>query len=187
MPFRHNSTIAIKEKACSSCGRVGPIFSKGRCKQCSTVEGTQKRMEAETNKMISSEDLSGLIEDADAIVSLYVRLKAADELGNCQCYTCPKIAPYQELQCGHYIRRGNLLLRWDVDRNLRPQCSYCNCNKHGNLAKFAQNLERDQPGLPDILMEESVIVYKPSREEIRQIIAQYAPLVKSLKNKMPLQ
>lgn len=182
----HNSTIIRREKLCRSCGKPCYPFSKGRCQSCSAREDTMKRMEKVVEKEAQGAGLSELIKEADAVVSLYVRLSNADEYGNCQCYTCPTNLPYQQMQAGHYISRANLLLRWDVIRNIRVQCSGCNCVKHGNLAVFAQNLEKERPGLPDILIEESEIVYKISRDEIKQIIAEYTPKVRELKKKLVL-
>jgi hypothetical protein len=179
--FKRNSTIAIKEKICISCGKSCVWFSKKRCEQCARVEDTHKRMEKETS---ISEDLSGLISNADDIVSQYIRLVYSDEYGNCKCYTCSEVLSWKHLQAGHYIKRGNLYLRWDTDRNIRPQCPVCNCHKKGNMAIFAQNLEKEKPGVTDILLEESVLVYKPTREEIRQIISEYTIKVKELKRKL---
>lgn len=42
----YNSTIINKKKKCKSCGRMDYIFSKGRCKQCSTQEDSKKRIDA---------------------------------------------------------------------------------------------------------------------------------------------
>lgn len=176
----YNSTIIRKQKNCVSCGKSCYPFSKGRCQPCATIEDTGKRFDKMSQKVIEEDNLQDLIADADKIVSLYVRLKDADKDGMVACFTCPAILHYKEMQCGHYIRRGHLFLRWDVSRNLRNQCPSCNCGKHGNLARFAQNLEKENPGLPDILMEESLLVYKPTREEIKNIISEYTPKVSQL-------
>lgn len=40
-----NSTIITKKKICRICNTEQFIFSRGRCKRCSTIEDTQKRME----------------------------------------------------------------------------------------------------------------------------------------------
>lgn len=173
MRFIKNSSIGIKEKICVSCGKPCFWFSKRRCQQCAKIEETGKKIERESARLIAEDGLTELIAEADLIVSRYVRAKAKDKDGNCQCYTCPAKLPVAKMQAGHYIKRGHLFLRWDADRNIRPQCEHCNCYKNGNLAIFAQNLEKEKPGLPDILMEESALVYKPTREEVKQIIIEY--------------
>lgn len=169
-----NSTIRIKEKPCSRCGRVGPIFSKGRCKSCATIESIAAKDEKE-----AVEDLGSLIDELDAIFSKYIRLKYSDKDGNCECFTCNTKKRYQELHNGHYISRSHMFLRWD-ERNCKPQCEYCNCTKHGNLAIYGQKLEQLHPGITDILLEESRTIYKHSRTEIKAIISDYSKRLKLL-------
>ncbi len=179
MILRHNSTIIKRMKLCRSCGRNSYIFSKGRCQQCSTQEDTMKRMEKETDKLIVEEDLSGLIEDADAIFSKYIRLKYADKNGLVACFTCGTKKHWTLMQNGHYIKRQHLYLRWD-ERNCRPQDQYCNEYKDGNIPSFITELEKECKGITEILQEEMRLVHKPTREEIRGIISEYTPKVKSL-------
>lgn len=166
-----------------SCGKPCVWFSKKRCKQCATVEDVLAREEKINDRIIEEEDLSGLIADADAIFSKYIRLKYADKKGVVKCYTCDVKKHWTLMQCGHYIKRGHLYTRHD-ERNCRPQESWCNEAKKGNLAVFAQNLESETPGITDILREEVAVVYKPTREELRQVIAEYTPKVKSLLTKL---
>jgi hypothetical protein len=173
----YNSTIKVKQKICKSCGRLSYIFSKGRCEDCSRIEDFNKREEKETLK---EEDLRGLIEDADALFSRWIRLKYSDKNGMAICYTCGVKKRFQEMQCGHYISRKSYLLRWD-ERDCRVQCEYCNCHKHGNLAEFGRRLELENPGITEILLEESRIVYKPTREELRAIIAEFTEKLKRFK------
>lgn len=182
MQFKYNSTIGIKSKACKSCGKVAPVFSKGRCAQCSKVEDTQKRMEAETDKVIQEEDLSGLIEDADIIFSRFIRLKYANERGLTKCYTCGVEKHWTFMQNGHFVNRAHLRLRWD-ERNCKPQCPECNEIKKGNIGVYRERLERDGES-PEILFDEMRLVHKPTREEIRQIVAEYTPKVKQLIKKI---
>lgn len=183
MRFRHNSTIGIKEKICVSCGKKAPWFSKKRCQQCATIEDVTKRMEKESERMIEEEDLSSLIQDADAIYSQYVRLKYADVKGVASCYTCGLKKHWTLHQCGHYVKRSHLYLRWD-ERNTRVQCVECNEMKHGNMAEYTKRLDTECKGLPDLLRSDSILVHKPTREEIRQVIAEYTPKVKLLKSKL---
>jgi len=172
-----NSTIKVKQKICKSCGRLSYIFSKGRCADCSRVEDFNRREEKDK---IVTEDLSGLIEDADALFSRWIRLKYSDKNGIATCFTCGIKKRWQEQQCGHYISRKSYLFRWD-ERSTRVQCEYCNCHKHGNLAEFGRRLESENPGITEILLEESRIVYKPSREELRAIISELTDKLKKFK------
>lgn len=177
--YKHNSTIGVKQRICVSCGKPCFWFSKKRCQTCATQEDTMKRMESETEQVIKEEDLSGLIADADAVISRYVRLSEAHPDGTCHCYTCGVRKHWSLQQCGHFIPRSCLYLRYDL-RNLKIQCVDCNEFKSGNIPEYARRLEIEYPGLPDLLREEARLVYKTNREEVRFIISEYTPKVKQL-------
>lgn len=181
MGYRFNSTIRIKNKECSRCGRVGPIFSKGRCKQCATIETTMARIEEETESELKEEGLQDLIKDADTIFSQWLRLSNADKDGTVSCYTCDLNMRWQNSHCGHYVKRGNLFLRFDP-RNCRVQCETCNIHLGGNYPEFTRLLEIERPGRVEYLLEESRLVYKPTRDEIRGIITEYTLKLKQIKN-----
>lgn len=171
----YNSTI-ITQKKNLACGHFDYNFSRNRCKQCATVEDFNTKMEKE----VESEGFGDLIKDADALFSKWVRMSAADKNGIATCYTCGDQKRWQEQQCGHYISRSNLYLRWDL-RNARVQCEICNCHKHGNMLAFGKRLELEFPNITEILYEESKLVYKPTREEVRQIISEFTDKIVGLK------
>lgn len=174
----YNSTIRIKKKNCSRCGKSEYIFSRGRCRSCSIIEDTLAREEADVE---SEEGFPELIKELDDLVSKYLRLKNADENGLVQCYTCPEKLPIAKMQAGHYIPRGNMLLRFDLERNLRCQCKNCNEYKRGNLAIYGQKLEQELPGVTELLYNESLLSYKYTRDELRQMINDYSKRIKLLK------
>lgn len=171
----HNSTIKLKKKPCVRCGIPSYIFSKGRCQDCARIDGAAKSDEKEHQI-----EFSGLVDDLDAIFSKYIRHKYADKDGMVKCYTCPSIEPIGMIQNGHYISRKHMYLRWD-ERNCRPQCDICNEKKRGNLAIYAKRLENESPGIVDILLEESRMVYKWSREELKSMISDFTKRLKQLK------
>lgn len=173
-----NSTIAIKKKNCRSCGRMDYIFSRGRCKNCSRIEDAHKKEEIK----VKQEGLSDLIEDLDTLVSKWVRYSSdRDDAGLVKCYTCNDYWEPSKLDAGHYITRACMQLRFDVSRNIRPQCPTCNRSKYGTADAFADNLELEMPGVTDILLEESRIIYRFSRDELRGLIAEFTHKVKKLK------
>jgi hypothetical protein len=172
-----NSTIRVKKKNCSRCGKPEYIFSRGRCKSCATIEDTLAREEADVEQ---EEGLPELIAELDALVSRYVRLKAADKDNLVECYTCGVKKPVGEMQASHYIPRGCMLLRWDIERNIRCACKSCNEYKRGNLAEFGKRLEIEMPGVTEILLSESFTVYKYSRNELRDMILEYKKKLKEL-------
>jgi len=174
--MRYNSTI-IPKKRKLDCGCFDYPFSKNRCKMHATIEDTHKRI---TEFVEKEEGLPELITEADELFSKYIRLKNADKNGNVICYTCGNELRWQDSQCGHYISRSCLFLRWD-DRNVRVQDNFCNCIKHGNLAIFGQKLEQEHSGITEILYEESKIIYKPTREEMKNLITELKIKLKSWK------
>lgn len=174
----YNSTIRIKQKECVRCGFKRPIFSRGRCQKCSVIEDTLARDEEENEK---EEGFMDLVKELDDVISLYLRRSNADENGLVQCYTCPERLPVGQMQAGHYIPRGNMLLRFDIERNLRCQCKGCNEYGRGRLAIYGQRLEKEMPGITDVLQEESGLSYKYSRDELRNLIIHYKKKLKSLK------
>jgi NinG protein len=170
----HNSTIKVKQKICKRCGRQKFIFSKGRCQECAKIEGAAKDDEREQEI-----EFATLVSDLDAVFSRYIRHKYADKDGMVKCYTCPSIEPINMIENGHYISRSHMYLRWD-ERNCRPQCNICNCMKHGNIAVYAKNLEIESSGITDILLEESRMVYKWSKNELQSMISEFSKRLKQL-------
>lgn len=126
---------------------------------------------------------TSLIQDLDRYCSLYVRIRDAvgymhhcittkQEVidGNVKCYTCSTVKHYTLMQSGHFIARGNMSLRFNVKDNQRTQCEFCNCNLHGNLDVFAENLEAEQKGLVEMLQEQARSVEKTGTDELSQML-----------------
>jgi hypothetical protein len=66
------------------------------------------------------------VEKAAKLLQRYVRLKASDDNGYCQCVTCGKVDHYKAMQGGHFIPRGRTVLKL-YEGNIWPQCPHCNC------------------------------------------------------------
>lgn len=177
-----NSTI-ISKKRKLDCGCFDYPFSKNKCKMHASADSYQKRLEKETEKVIQEEDLSGLIEDADTIFSRYIRLKYSNENGMVKCYTCDSLVHWAMLDCGHFVKRAHLYTRWG-ENNCRPQCKNCNQFLNGNVVEYRERMEKENQGSTELLLDSCKLVYKPTREEIRQIISEYTPKVKALRNKL---
>ena len=125
--------------------------------------------------------MQDLITDLDVLVSRWVRYSAVETDGFVKCYTCTKRLLPPDMDAGHYISRACMLLRFDVDRNIRPQCQTCNRTKYGKAAIFGQNLEKEKPGITEILLEESRIIMKWGRDELRAMISEFTEKIKNLK------
>ena len=78
----------------------------------------------------------GLIEKVDRAFSRYIRKKHADEYGFCTCVTCGARMRWDEIQAGHWIKRGKPMTRWD-ERNVFPQCAGDNLYKDGMQDEMA--------------------------------------------------
>ena len=175
-----NSTIRQKIGECEVCGKRGPLTKK-LCNTCywNGVKLKSVNRLAEKDEIVE-DDLQDLIADADTIYSRWLRMSGADKDGTVSCFTCNLNMRWQNAQCGHYVKRGNLFLRWD-QRNTKIQCEGCNIHKGGNYSKFTANLESEHAGITTILLEEGRLVYKPTREEIKGIIIEYTQKIKTLK------
>lgn len=155
-----------KSLFCIKCRKIDKVND--------TLNKTQKRTIArklyklQKAKGIDPERQS-LIQDLDAAISKYVRIKEADKEGITKCYTCFRTGHWKTFDCGHFIPRANTFLRWDL-RNLRQQCVKCNQYDEGNLDIFAENLEEETPGIVQILTDESKAPHKWSRDELKEML-----------------
>ena len=166
-----NSTIIRKKKKCKTCNRLEYIFSHGECKGCATIKSTQKRQQ-KYEQETEDESLQNLISDLDAVFSLYIRHKYANDKGIVKCFTCPKELHVSQIQNGHYTSRSHYGLRF-LENNAKPQCPSCNSNHETNIEPFKTALEKEQPGITEWLEEQARQVYKPTRDEIKQLLAEY--------------
>lgn len=118
-----------------------------------------------------------LIVDLDDVVSKYVRSKEANKDGVLYCYTCNKAGDWKSFDCGHYVGRSFMKLRWDL-RNLRPQCVNCNRHLYGNIEVYGERLEKETPGIVELLVEESRDAHKWSLQELKEMLIDYRSKLK---------
>jgi len=76
------------------------------------------------------------MEKLDAIFSKYIR-----ERDDGKCYTCGLHKDPKEMQCGHFITRGQHNTRFS-EINCHCQCVGCNVFKMGNKEVYSVNLEK---------------------------------------------
>ena len=65
------------------------------------------------------------VDMAAKLLQRYVRLKASDDNGYCQCVTCGKIDHYKNMQGGHFMPRGRTVFKL-FEENIHVQCPACN-------------------------------------------------------------
>jgi hypothetical protein len=123
---------------------------------------------------------TSLTKALDAIVSQYVRTKAADKSGWVACYTCPSKLPIKKMQNGHYVSRSVRSLRWEED-NCRPQCYGCNVMHGGRPIDFRENLvnELGESKVKELEAKRKEL-FKPSDEWFLTQIQKYELLFSQL-------
>lgn len=181
--MRRNSSIKIKTGLCCLCSPdkgMQPLIA-GKCNYHYWLNSKLKSAAKQQDKEVKSEPgLPELIEEADILFSRYIRLKAANGKDKYDCYICQVPTKVSEGQNMHFIKREHLYLRHD-ERNCRAGCRNCNEFKGGNYLMYVKRLEAQQPGITGILMEESRIPYKPTRDELRGLISELTQKIKLLK------
>ena len=83
-----------------------------------------------------------------------------------------------EMQCGHYVSRVKLSLRWD-EMNCNTQCYACNCMKHGDIITYRENLIKEH-GLDAVMDLEArrFDIVKLTSEWYHGMIDHYKALLK---------
>lgn len=173
----YNSTIIPKQKICVSCGKPCYWFSKKRCQQCAKIEDTHAKIAA---SQMEEDGLPELIDRLDSLVSKWVRYSAVGSDGLVECFTSRKRYKPEDVDAGHYISRNCMFLRFDL-RNIKPQSRGDNRYKYGLAAEFGKRLDEENPGITEILLEESRIVHRWSRDELKQMILEFERKLKQLK------
>lgn len=172
-----NEDCGAKNTDCIKVGRN--LF----CVKCRRKQKTQAQLSKQdkttlSRKLHKDQNKSGnyfnaeranLIQDLDAAFSKYVRQKEATKNGYIECFTCGIISLWKNMDCGHFVPRANMGLRWDL-RNLRPQCKTCNQHKYGEVKIFEKKLELETPGITKTLLEEARFPHKWSKEELKEML-----------------
>ncbi len=83
--------------------------------------------------------LNALVKKLDWVFSQFIRRRNADEGGTVRCVTCPKLMHWRESDCGHFVKRQHMSVRWD-ERNVGTQCTQCNHFNGGRQDEFAQHV-----------------------------------------------
>lgn len=78
---------------------------------------------------------------ADTAFSLYIRTRDAQPWDGkfFRCISCGRILPIEKADCGHYINRQHMSLRFS-EMNCNAQCAHCNRFDEGNTTGYRQHL-----------------------------------------------
>jgi hypothetical protein len=84
---------------------------------------------------------SNAIAKADRAFSLYIRTRDAQAYQGraFRCISCGNVLPIEKADCGHYINRQHMALRFS-ELNCNAQCSHCNRFDEGNATGYRQGL-----------------------------------------------
>ncbi len=127
--------------------------------------------------------LSTLVDKADKLASIYIRMKASDHTGCITCITCGKYLEWKDAHCAHYIERGKVETRW-LEGNLHAACAGCNAFRKEFHKRRYTVFILDTYGREflDELERLSKIVVSPSRKRqlAEEAIEYYREAVKTL-------
>jgi len=120
--------------------------------------------------------LRPLVTRLDRAFSRYIRMKAADENGLCECVTCGARKHYKQMHCGHFIKRQHMSVRFD-EVNCGAQCVKCNLYNGGCQDMYATYILKThgEKVLLD-LMDKKKEVKKWTRAELEDLIDKYEAL-----------
>lgn len=83
--------------------------------------------------------LKKLKNKADKTFSEFVRKRDAYDDGIAICCTCGKMDHWKNMDCGHYLSRRYLSIRYE-EKNTGVQCKSCNVFNQGEQVKFREYL-----------------------------------------------
>ena len=113
--------------------------------------------------------------------SEYRRRSSIEEDGFVKCVTCGKRMRWQDSQCGHYISRNRLAVRWNP-KNTAPQCVGCNVFKAGNMPEYTLYLQQKYgKGIIEKLVKESKQIIKLRSADLEDMIKVYQNKLDKLK------
>lgn len=104
-------------------------------------KGEQKKPSCRTKGKWGS--TQSAVRKLDAVFSQYIRLRDSKVYGGryFRCISCGRMLPFEKGDCGHYISRRNMTLRFSED-NCHMQCSHCNRFQDGNIIDYRSGLVR---------------------------------------------
>jgi 5-methylcytosine-specific restriction endonuclease McrA len=166
-----NSTIIPRKKQLK-CGHFDYAFSKVRCKTCAQKQDAKpisklsKKRESEV--LGGGESLQNLVNDCDRLVSLVVRMSPANREGLCSCFVCGGINHYKNMDCSHYISRGNMATRFMLD-NLTVSCKECNNRHNEDKTPYREAMDKINKGNVEYLESMAHTTYKWTIGELKEM------------------
>ena len=107
-------------------------------------------------------------------------IRARDTPGT--CCTCGKWLEYEGSECGHFITRDKIAVRWD-ERNAHAQCKRCNHHGKGEQHKHSIHVDKVHGGgTAQLLLWKSQHAVRYSKQEIKDMTKHFRLKYKELVN-----
>jgi hypothetical protein len=169
--------LAEKKLEGSPEGRYAIGRLKTRAKHAEERAPKVAKKRAERKKK-GGKTFSDLMHLADRAFSLFIRWRDSwDSISGrvARCCTCRTVYTWDQLQCGHWIRRENWGTRWD-DWNAHIQGTCCNYYRGGDEEKHGQIVEsiHGKGACDRLRVKAKIFAKKPSEKEVRSVIKDYA-------------
>lgn len=132
---------------------------------------------------VKEKKLGAYIKELDGLVSLFVRLSAADDQGTVSCISCGERLWWADSDCCHYKDRDNMGTRFYLP-NLAPGCQPCNRFSHyDHITEWKRKLTNRQQ---NDLEFRSRSLMKFTRTELEEMIEDYKVKVAALRKQKNL-
>ena len=119
---------------------------------------------------------------ADKWFSRYIRLRDSNKLGIVQCVTCEKYFHFTQVDCGHFIQRDRLSVRFN-EKNAHAQCHHCNRFRSGNQFAHGVNIDKIHgQGTAELLQNMSKLKTKFTAFDLKLIAKDYRLKYNKVKN-----
>ena len=125
------------------------------------------------DKKPKKKPIGSLKKKAWKVFSIWIRKRGSTTTWN-RCVTCQKSLPIKSLHAGHYLH-GHSKATFMMEENVHCQCIKCNHFLSGNLLEYHSfMLKTYGESVIEQLKQKSKEIWKPSREQLEEIIAKYS-------------
>lgn len=172
-----------KPRKCRNCEAIAYEVYCNKCKAKRNKEAEKKKIKQEKLKEKDRQrkfNKSTLMQNADLVFSLFIRLKGTNSEGYGTCVSSNKRVPWSSIDCGHYIPRGYIKYRYD-ERNCHVQSKHDNSRLHGNIPEYRRYIINTYgEEVEQEIFLGSKEYFKPEPDFFLEIIHKYIPEIKHL-------
>jgi hypothetical protein len=100
---------------------------------------------------------------ADEAFSIFIRTRDSQPYNGLyfRCISCGRILPIGQADCGHYVNRSHMSLRFS-ELNCNAQCRHCNRFQEGNIQDYRK-------GLINKIGEQKVVLLEAQKNETNKL------------------